>query len=42
MLEILAVRATEGWTPVSVVSGLILAGVGTAALFWAIDRASRR
>ncbi|MFP5331368.1 MAG: hypothetical protein ACLGHX_03250 [Acidimicrobiia bacterium] len=42
MLELLAVRPTEGWTPVSITSGVILAGLAVAGLIWVIDRASRR
>jgi hypothetical protein len=37
-----AVRQFEGWTPVSITSGIILAGIAIAAVVWALDRASRR
>ncbi|MEX1005811.1 MAG: hypothetical protein WD990_09215 [Acidimicrobiia bacterium] len=42
MFALFVVRQTEGWTPGSITSGIVLAALAVAGLVWAIDRASRR
>jgi hypothetical protein len=42
VVAMFVVRQTEGWTPGSITSGIVLAALALAGLVWVIDRASRR